>query len=305
MSSLSTAPVTRAAPSVPRAAWLQLAATIVLFGLTWPVMKIGLMAGTPIWLAAGRATTSAFTAFLLLALLGRLDWPPRQDWPIILSVGTLQLSSFFALANLGVQSVPPGRSGVLAYTTMLWLVPLSLLVGEKVGWRAIAGVALGVAGIVVLADPGRFDWHDRGVVMGHAYLLLAGFTWALAILHTRRHRWRTTPLDALPWQMSVATVLLWLLALVAEPGGHFDFDKWQLWAALLYIGAFAGPTGTWAAVSVSRALPPVTTSLGMLGVPLIGIVSSVILVGEPVTLPLILGTSMVIAGIAIVILGKG
>jgi hypothetical protein len=61
---MSIAPVTRAAPSLPRAAWLQLAATIVLFGLTWPV---------------------------------------------ILSVGTLQLSSFFALANLGVQSVPPGR----------------------------------------------------------------------------------------------------------------------------------------------------------------------------------------------------
>ncbi len=139
---MGTASAARVAAPVPRAAWLQLAATIVLFGLTWPVMKIGLMAGTPIWLAAGRATMSALTAFMLLALLGRPRWPPRGDWPVILSVGTLQLSSFFALANLGVQSVPPGRSGVLAYTTMLWMVPLSLLVGERVGWRALAGVVL-------------------------------------------------------------------------------------------------------------------------------------------------------------------
>ncbi|HEY6982777.1 DMT family transporter [Reyranella sp.] len=301
---MSTARVARARASVPRAAWLQLAAAIVLFGLTWPVMKIGLMAGTPIWLAAGRATMSALTASILLTLLGRLKWPPREDWPVILSVGTLQLSSFFALANLGVQSVPPGRSGVLAYTTMLWMVPLSLLVGEKVGWRSAAGVVLGFAGVVVLADPDRFDWHDRRIVMGHVYLLLAGFTWALAILHTRHHRWRGTPLDALPWQMSVATVLLWLLALVAEPAGYLDFGKWQLWLALLYIGAFAGPAGTWAAVSVTRALPPITTALGMLGVPLVGIVSSIVLLGEPVTLALVLGTTMVIAGIAIVIVGK-
>lgn len=298
-------PKTRNAQAAkPLAPFLQLGLAVVLFGLTWPVMKIGLMAGTPIWLAAGRATTSAFMAFLLLAVLRRLRLPPREDWPVILSVGTLQLSAFFALANLGVQSVPPGRSGVLAYTTMLWMVPLSLLVGEKVGRRAIAGVVLGVAGIVVLADPGRLDWQDRGIVMGHVYLLLAGFTWALAILHTRRHRWRATPLDLLPWQMSVATVFLWLLALVAEPSGHFDFDKWQLWAALLYIGAFAGPAGTWAAVSVTRALPPITTSLGMLGVPLVGIISSVILVGEPVTAPLVLGTALVIAGIAVVILDR-
>lgn len=290
--------------STPRAAWLQLLAAIVLFGLTWPAMKIGLEAGTPIWLAAGRAALSAITAFGLLLAIGRLAWPNRADWPVILSVGGLQLSCFFALANLGVQSVPAGRSGVLAYTTMLWMVPLSLLVGEKVGRRALAGVALGVAGIVVLADPTRFDWNDRQIVMGHVWLLLAGFTWALAMLHTRRHRWRGTPLDVLPWQMSVATVLLLILAAVAEPHGHFDFDKWQLWTALIYNGVLAGPAGTWAAVSVARALPPITGALGMLGVPLVGILSSVFLVSEPITAPLAIGAALVIVGIAIVILDK-
>jgi drug/metabolite transporter (DMT)-like permease len=184
---MSIAHLTRVGAPVPRVAWLQLAATIVLFGFTWPVMKIGLMAGTPIWLAAGRAALSALTAFLLLAALGRLKWPPREEWPIILSVGALQLTSFFALANLGVQSLPAGRSVVLAYSTMLWMVPLSLLVGEKVGGRALAGVALGLAGLVVLVDPTRFDWHDRNVVMGHVYLLLAGFTWALAMMHMAFH----------------------------------------------------------------------------------------------------------------------
>src|SRR5260370_5640318 len=146
---------------IPRIAWLQLAVRIVLLGLTWPVRKIGLLAGTPVWLAAGRATMSALTAFALMAALGRLSWPHRDDWPVILSVGGLQLSCFFALANLGVQSLPAGRSGVLAYTTMLWMVPLSWLAGEEVGWRAVAGAALGVVGIVVLSDPPRFDSHHR------------------------------------------------------------------------------------------------------------------------------------------------
>ncbi|HZQ00743.1 MAG TPA: DMT family transporter [Reyranella sp.] len=288
--------------TVPRLAWLQLAATVVLFGLTWPVMKIGLEAGSPVWLAAGRATCSAAAAFALMAALGRLSLPDREDWPVIFSVGALQLTSFFALANLGVQSLPAGRSGVLAYTTMLWMVPLSLLAGERVGQRAVIGAIVGAMGIVVLADPARFDWHDRRIVLGHAYLLLAGFAWAVAMMHTRHHEWRGTPLDALPWQMSVATVLLWILAYFLEPAGHLDFDKWQLWSALIYIGVLAGPTGTWAAVSVTRALPPLTTSLGMLGVPLVGIASSVVLLGEAITWPLALGTALVLGGMAIVIL---
>lgn len=200
--------------------------------------------------------------------------------------------------------MPAGRSGVLSYTAMLWLVPLSLLVGERVGWRGFAGVALGMAGIVVLIEPARLDWSDRAVIEGHAWLLLAGLSWAVAILHARRHRWRATPLDVLPWQMGVASLLLWSLALLIEPAGRLDPSKPQLWIALLYIGSFAGPLGTWAAVSVARALPPVTGSLGMLGTPLLGIAASAVLLGEPITASLAAGTALVIAGIAIVILDR-
>jgi drug/metabolite transporter (DMT)-like permease len=292
------------APRFHRAAYIQLGLNIVLFGLSWPIIKIGLQAASPIWFAAARATLSATVAFALLACLGRVKLPPRADWPIMLSIGVLQLACFFAFSNLGMQSLPPGRSSVLAYTASLWVVPLSLLIGEKVGWRAFAGVLLGVAGIVVLADPPRFDWHDKGVIWGHVWLLLSGFTWAIAIVHIRHHRWRTAPLDALPWQMTVASVVLWIVAPLLEPNGHLDVDAKELWIGLIYIGAFAGPIATWAAVSVNRALPPVVGSMAMLGVPLLSIASSVVLVNEPITLPLAIGTALVIAGIAVVILEK-
>jgi len=97
-------------------AWLQLGATVALFGLTWPAIKIGLSASTPV--VAGRRARHAVGARRLRdAGRGskRLQWPARADWPIR-AVGRRlpQLTLFFAFANLGVQSVPPGRSGVLA-----------------------------------------------------------------------------------------------------------------------------------------------------------------------------------------------
>ena len=99
-------------------------------------------------------------AFVLLAFLGRLRWPARGDWPIVLSVGALQLASFFALTNLGMQSLPAGRSSVLAYTASLWVVPLSLLAGEKVGRD--------------LSDPAGFrDYHVRLTAVDATYHVVA------------------------------------------------------------------------------------------------------------------------------------
>lgn len=111
-----------------------------------------------------------------------------------------------------------------------------------------------------------------------------------------------TPVHLRPFW--AASILLWIVAVILEPAGYLDLDKPALWLALVYLGIFAGPTATWASVSVARALPPITGALGMLGVPLLGIASSVVLLGESVTLPLVLGTSLVIAGIAIVILDR-
>src|SRR5258707_7600312 len=143
----------------PRVAYIQLALNIVLFGLSWPMIKIGLQAASPLWFAAARATLSATTAFALLAALGRLKWPPRTDWPIVLSVGALQLACFFAFSNLGMQSLPAGHTSVLAHTASRLGVALSLLIGAKVGSGAVVGGLVGVGRIVVLADPPRLHCH--------------------------------------------------------------------------------------------------------------------------------------------------
>ena len=99
--------------------------------------------------------------------------------------------------------------------------------------------------------------------------------------------------------MSVATILLWLLALALRARRAISISaRPSSGSALVVSRRDRRPDGNWAAVSVARALPPVTASLGMLGMPLLAIASSVVLVGEPVTWPLVLGTMLVIAGIA-------
>jgi drug/metabolite transporter (DMT)-like permease len=286
-----------------RRALVHLGAVIVLFGVAWPVLKIGIEGGaTPLWFAAGRAGISAAVSFAFLLALGRLRRPRRADLPIILSVGILQLSCFFALSNLGLRLIPAGRSAVLAYTTSLWLVPLAALGGERVDGRRILGALLGLAGLTVLVDPLSITPSSE-VLLGHGYLLLAALAWAIAIFHARRHAWRLGPLEALPWQMLVAAVLLTILAAWREPEGHIAPSPPAL-LSLAYLGVLAGPVATTAAVTVARTLPTLVSSIGFLGTPVLGVTLSTLWLGERLSLDLVAGGLLVLVGIAVVATGR-
>jgi drug/metabolite transporter (DMT)-like permease len=280
-----------------------LALTIILFGTAWPAMKIGLAGATPIWFAAARAILGVAASFLLLTSIGQLRLPSRADLPIVLSVGLFQMTFFFALTNMGLGYLPAGRSAVLAYTTALWLVPLALLFGEAVPRRRWLGVAIGLLGIVVIADPLAQDWHDSGILAGYALLLLASLSWAMAIFHARRHVWRLTPLQALPWQMLLAAALLTMLAFLFEPAGRIE-TRGSVLLSLLYLGIFAGPVASWSATSVARALPTLVSSLGFLGVPAIGLIISTVWMGETITPALLVGTGLIGLGLVLVITAR-
>lgn len=285
-----------------RRAFLLLGVAILCFATIWPVTKIGLGGATPIWYAAGRMGMGTMVSFAVLAALGRLRLPKRIDLPILLSIGVLQFAAFSAFSNLGLRYVPAGRSLVLAYTTTLWLVPMALLVGERVGpWRA-AGTLVGLAGIAVLFNPLALDWSDPSVVLGNIFLLLAALAWALAIFHARRHPWHMTPLQMLPWQLLLATLLTLGFAAVAEPQGTIAATPTALWC-LIYVGALAGPLANWAATMVARDLPLLTTSLGFLAVPVLGMIISTLWLGETITLALASGAVLTLLGLGFVAIG--
>lgn len=311
LSSRPRAPSRGHPPTVPagtvgrRAAWVLLALVVVLWGINWPAMKLGLEDMGPLTFAATRMVLGAACFLAFAAMRGRLALPSRADLPIVVSVGLLQMGVFLLLVNLGLRHVPAGRSSILAYTTSLWVVPGAMLVlGETLRGRRLAGFALGILGVAVLFNPAAFDWTDPGVVLGNGLLMLAALAWAVQIIHVRGHRWRASPLDLAPWQFLVAAALLVPLALVFEHGGEI---RWT--GRLLAILAYNGPVATalcfWAIVTVNRALPAITTSLATLGVPVAGMASSALWLGEEMTVTDLSGLGLIVLGLAFIALGEG
>jgi drug/metabolite transporter (DMT)-like permease len=286
------------AKATGRAALL-LGLVILLWGVNWPIMKVGMDYMPPLWFAFARVALGAATLALLLVARHELRPPPRADLPVLLSVGLLQIGAFLALTHMALLYVGAGRSAILAYTTPLWVVPLSaVFLRERIGPARLLAVACGLAGLAVLFNPLEVDYGDHTALMGNGMLLAGAFVWALAIVHVHAHRWQATPLQMMPWQMLLGAALLLPLALALEPRPSFHLG-WPLVAVLAYNGPIASAFCYWAFVTVNRSFQATTTSLGSLGVPVVGVLTAWIALGEPLTVAKLTGLGLISAGVVL------
>jgi drug/metabolite transporter (DMT)-like permease len=278
-------------------AWL--AVVVCAWGLTWPVNKVILASVPPLWTVAIRCAIGAVTMAVIGLAAGRLALPPRADAPVLVGIALLHMVGFGLLGSVGLQLAPLGRAVLLAYTTPLWVAPgASLFLGEPLTARRAIGVVMGLAGLAVLFNPLALDWSARGMVLGHLAVLGGALLWAASILQLRGHAWRSTPLDVIPWSLGLAALINGLAALAVEGVPRVAWSG-RLALLMLYAGVPGTAIAYWATAMASRALPAVTTSLGLLGAPLISVVLATLWLGEPLTRSLLAAIALILGGVAL------
>jgi drug/metabolite transporter (DMT)-like permease len=276
-----------------------LAAIAVAWGTSWPVIKAILQDLPPMWTTGLRSTIGTAILFAISAFRGTVVLPQRGDVPVVLNIALLHMVAFTGLISVGLQFVPAGRSIVLGYTTPLWVtVGARIFLGETLTTSRTMGLIVGLSGLFFLFDPSTFDWSNHNAVIGNALVLLAALCWAVSILHVRAHKWISTPFQLVPWQALLATCILMFLALVFEGVPHIEWNA-RLVVLLLYGGAVGIALPYWAMQTVNRGLPAITTALGLLAVPIVGVACSSIALGEPLTFALLAATVLIVGGIAI------
>lgn len=284
-------------PVTSRAGLSYLAAAALLLGASWPLTRYAFLQGAgAAWFAFGRAGSSAIVSTLLLLAMGRLRRPCRRDLPALFAIGLLQLAGFFALSHAALAWVPAGRTALLANCTIVFTVPLSLLVlRERISGRRWLAAGLGLAGIAVLTGPWSIDWAAPHLLTGHAELMGASLCWALAMLIVRRYPPAMSMLELLPWSFSLATVALAPIAWGHDPG------VWPPSAVmpLLLVGTLIAPAGTWCIMQAQVMLPIVVASVGFLAGPALGVLLASVFLGEALGLDMLLGAGLILAGAGI------
>jgi drug/metabolite transporter (DMT)-like permease len=187
---------------------------------------------------------------------------------------------------------------VLAFSTPVLVAPLAAWrLGEKMSARIAAGVAIGCAGIVMIASPS----FTVGGMQAAAYVMLMGAAaaWAITIVTVRGHRFKASPLSLAPWQMLIAASLLLPVAISAEglPGQFTPLGA----ATLAYVAPVATAFAYWAVVEAGRRFAASTISMALLATPGVGLLISAWALGEPVTVSLCAGIALTATGIRLTV----
>lgn len=280
--------------SVRGHAWL-LVALVVAWGASWPLVKLGLKTVPPLWYGCLRYAIAAACLFAIAGL--RRDWrvPRGGDWRLVGVSGLLQMASYSALTGSALTVLPPGRAAVLAYTTPLWVLPLSAWwLREPISKTGVVGVALGVCGVLAIAAP-SIAGPTHGHTLASALLLTASAAWAVSIVYVRSHRFLGSPLSLAPWQALLASGALFFVALLREGAPPRLGTSASL--SLAFVGPVATAFAYWAMIVVGRRVAPSTVAMTLLAAPGLGLLFSALTLGEQVGGSLLLGLALIGAGI--------
>jgi len=263
----------------------QLTALVILtlmWGINWPMMKFSLRELSPMYFRALTMSCGSLFLYAWYRAQGMRLWPRwgqgGGEWRAIAVIGAPNILGWHALSILGVKELASGRAAVLGFTMPIWTVLLgALFFGERLTRRTVLA-ALAVAMAVALLASSEFS-ALTGRPQGIVWMELAAISWAVGTLLLRRAH-LTLSTEALTiWSMILSSLCLWLIAFASEPWPSWQFST-PMWAALTY-GAFINygfAQTLWA--GLARQLPPATSAMSVMAIPLVGTLSAALLIGE-------------------------
>jgi len=250
----------------------------LVWGLNWPVMKLGVTGFAPL----GFRTLSMWLGLPVLWLVLRARRVPfgiaRGDWRELLLLSLSNMIVWHVLAILAVQALSSGRAAILGYTmpifSALWG---AALFGERLRARHLAAVAAAGGGVALLL------WHEFGELTGKPVaalgMLFAAAVWGLGTQKMRRTRIAAPTLAIVFWMTLLSTLVMTAGTIL------FERDRWSVpgsattWAIVYNaVLIFGFAQAIW--LIMARNLPPIASSMSVMLIPVLGTISGAWWLGE-------------------------
>ncbi len=290
---------TRAAPS---ADWLVFIALGFFWGSSYLFIKIGVEAGlTPFTLVTLRLLVG-------LLLLGAVVLAAREALPRVpRTYGHLIVMAFFSVAlpftliTVAEQRVDSALAATLTAPVPIFVIPIAaVMLRERITLNKIFGVIVGLLGVAVLMsfDPsqiGSTDLTPQLALVGAAASYAFGGVYARRFVHGQKPMITSFLLVLFAMLMSAGAALITEspLAQIGSLGGEALFS-------VVWLGVFGSGLAYLAFYRLLNAWGPTRTSLVAYTLPIWGIALGFLVLGEAITSGLVVGTALVIAGIAFV-----
>jgi drug/metabolite transporter (DMT)-like permease len=265
--------------------------TTLLMGVSFPVGKLGLSYSPPFLLMGVRFVLAGIMLAVIVANKPRPS--SGKQWLQIASVGLLQSAGVMGCAYFSMHWISSGESSIITCTNPLLVIVLgTLFAGAVYRARQWFGVAVGFAGVV-------FTFGIHMDIEPGTYISFAGAVcFAIATLLVKR--WgRSFDMNVLAaYQMIIGGVALLILSLLTEQP-HFDFTGTSF-LVLMWLTVMGSIVQFSLWYYLLRNGDPAKTSAFLFLVPVFGVLSSWLLLGEKVQWYVGVGGLLICVGIFLV-----
>lgn len=238
-----------------------------------------------------------FICLLPVALVLKVRWPNRADWPGVVALGVCFFGMFFVFYNIAVGYTTAARASLALSTLPVQTMLVAALLGiEPLTVRKFIGVAIAIFGVFVALGTGLAE-APPGAWRGE--LIMAGATLCMAFYNvwSRPFMARSSALGFLTVGMGSGALVLctaaWVTGGIAVVGS-FDAPKW---IAGIYLGFGGGALAFILWVIALQRASPTRVANTMTVSPIAAALLATVLVDEPFTFNLGIGLVAVFIGI--------
>jgi drug/metabolite transporter (DMT)-like permease len=190
---------------------------------------------------------------------------------------------------------------IIAFTMPIGAAILATVVlGERPTWRHVAGLASGMAGLAVLIGPDFVKLEAAPV--GALLILFASWCWAGGTIGLKMVDWRMPASVLSGWTILLGGVPIYLGMAVIEELPDLSAYSWTAYGGWAYSTFVAMVWCHFAWYTVVRIFPATVAAIGTLAIPVTGVFSSALLLGEPLGLREIAALTLVLAALGAVLL---
>jgi drug/metabolite transporter (DMT)-like permease len=279
--------------------WLVFLALGVAWGSSYLFIKIGVETLTPFTLVAGRLAIGAAVLAMVMRLRRQALPAQRSTYWHLVVVALLGIVIPFSLITWGEQTIDSGLAAVLNGTVPLFAIVLAALVlaDEPITVNRLIGLVVGFAGVVVLTSPGLRDGFG-GSLPGQLALIGASVSYAAAGVYARRTVRGVPALTSAFLEVGFAFLIVLVLAVAFGSPWATRVEPEAL-LSVAWLGLIGSGLAFLAFFYLLERWGATRTALVAYLLPVVGIILGVLVLQEAVSLPMLIGTALIIGGIAL------
>jgi drug/metabolite transporter (DMT)-like permease len=281
--------------------WIPFLTLGFLWGSSYLWIKIGLETLPPLTLISGRLVLGA--AFLAVVVAATRQTLPRgrRMYGHLLVMAVVNVVLPFILITVGEQSIDSALASILNATVPLTVIVIApmFLPDERITVPRIAGLALGFAGVILLVAPDLVNLSDSDIT-GELMMIGSSICYGVGNVYSKRNVRGLRPAIPALFQVTFAALIVVPLALLIEhPIGNVNPAPEAI-VAVVWLGVLGSGFAYLLFFTILAHWGSTRTSMVSYLLPVVGIALGAAVMGDPVTLNRLVGTGMIIAGIAMV-----